>query len=110
MSDYSSDSRRLQALESNVTEIQGQMSELMGMVRQLTQTRAAGAGQHEEESGGTGRGAAHNPSSGAGRVPPIAVTGYGVTARSWKNERHCSGRSYNSQRVHRPQQSCVRTS
>ena len=80
MSDHSSDSRRLQALESNVTEIQGQMSELMGMMRQLTQTRTAGAGQHEEESGGTGRGAAHNPSSGAGRVPPTAVTGYGVTA------------------------------
>ena len=73
MSDHSSDSRRLQALESNVTEIQGKMSELMGMMRQLTQTRTAGAGQHEEESGGTGRGAAHNPSSGAGRVPPTAV-------------------------------------
>ena len=80
MSDYSSDSRRLQTLESSVTEIQGQMSELMGMMRQLTQTRTAGAGQHEEESGGTGRGAAHNPSSGTGRVPPAAVTGYGVTA------------------------------
>ena len=80
MSDDSSNSRRLQTLESNVTEIQGQMSELMGMMRQLTQTRTAGAGQHEEESGGTGRGAAHNPSSGAGRVPPTAVTGYGVTA------------------------------
>ena len=80
MSDYSRDSRRLQALETNVTEIQGQMSELMSMMRQLTQTRTAGAGQREEESGGTGRGAAHNPSSGAGRVPPTAVTGYGVTA------------------------------
>ena len=56
------------------------MSELMGMMRQLTQTRTAGAGQQEEESGGTGRGAAHNPSSGAGRVPPTAVTGYGGTA------------------------------
>ena len=80
MSDYSSDSRRLQTLESSATEIQGQMSELMGMMRQLTQTRTAGAGQQEEESGGTGRGAAHNPSSGAGRVPPTAVTGYGITA------------------------------
>ena len=80
MSDDSSDSRRLQTLESSVTEIQGQMSELMGMMRQLTQTRTAGAGQQEEESGGTGRGAAHNLSSGAGRVPPTAVTGYGVTA------------------------------
>ena len=79
MSNYS-DSRRLEALESNVTEIQGQMSELMSMVRQLTQTRTAGAGQHEEESGDTGRGAAHNPSSGAGRVPPTAETSYGVTA------------------------------
>ena len=77
MSDYS-DSRRLETLESNVTETQGQMSELMSMMRQLTQTKTAGAGQHEEESGGTGRGAAHNPSSGAGRVPPTAETGYGV--------------------------------
>ena len=50
------------------------------MMRQLTQTRTAGAGQQEEKSGGTGRGAAHNPNSGAGRVPPSAVTGYGVTA------------------------------
>ena len=80
MSDYSSDSRRLQALETNVKEIHGQMGELMNMMRQLTQTRTAGAGQHEEESGGTGRGAARNPRSGAGRVPPTAVTGYGVTA------------------------------
>ena len=80
MSDSSTDSRRLQTLESSVTEIQGQMSELIGMMRQLTQTRTAGAGQQEEESGGTGRGAAHNPNSGAGRVPPSAVTGYGVTA------------------------------
>ena len=80
MSDDSSDSGRLQTLESSVTEIQGQMSELMGMMRQLTQTRTEGAGQQEEESGGTGRGAAHNPNSGAERVPPSAVTGYGVTA------------------------------
>ena len=79
MSNYS-DSRRLEALKSNVTEIQGQMSELMSMMRQLTQTRTAGAGQHEEESGGTGRGAAHNPNSGARRVPPTDETSYGVTA------------------------------
>ena len=79
MSNYS-DSRRLEALESNVAEIQGQMNELMSMMRQLTHIRTAGAGQHEEESGGIGRGAAHNPSSGAGRVPPTAETSYGVTA------------------------------
>ena len=79
MSNYS-DSRRLEALESNVTEIQGQMSEMMSMMRQLTQTRTAGAGQHEEESGGTGKGAAHNPTSGAGRVPPTPEISYGVTA------------------------------
>ena len=79
MSNYS-DSRRLEALESNVTGIQRQLSELMSMMRQLTQTRTAGTGQHEEESGGTGRGGAHNPNSGAGRVPPTAETSYGVTA------------------------------
>ena len=79
MSDCS-DSRRLEALEPNVTEIQGQMSELMSMMRQLTQTRTASAGQHEQESGATGREAAHNPSSGTGRVPPTAETSYGVTA------------------------------
>ena len=78
MSNYS-DSKRLETLESNVTEIQGQMSELMSMMRQLTQTRTAGAGQHEKESGGTEREAVHNPSSGAGRVPPTAETSYGVT-------------------------------
>ena len=79
MSNYSY-SRRLEAFESNVTEIQGQMSEPMSMMRELTQARTAGAGQHEGESGGTERGAAHNPSSGAGRVPPTAETSYGVTA------------------------------
>ena len=56
------------------------MSEPMSMMRQLTQTRTAGFGQREEESGGTGRGAAHNYSGGAGRVPPTADTGYGATA------------------------------
>ena len=52
----------------------------MSMMRQLTQTRIAGVGQQKEESGGTGRGAAHNYSGGAGRVPPTADTGYGATA------------------------------
>ena len=57
------------------------MSELVSMMRQLTQTRTAGSGRREEESGGTGRGAAHNDSGGAaGRVPPTADTGYGATA------------------------------
>ena len=51
----------------------------MSMMRQLTQTRTAGVGQREEESGGTVRGAAHNYSAGAGRVPPTANTGYGAT-------------------------------
>ena len=37
----SNDPQRFEALESNVTE-QGQMSELMKMMRQLTQTRTAG--------------------------------------------------------------------
>ena len=76
----SNDPQRFEALESNVTEKQGQMSELMKMMRQLTQTRTVGFGQREEESGGTGRGAAHNYSGGAGRVPPTADTGYSATA------------------------------
>ena len=52
----------------------------MSMMRQLTQTRTASFGQQEEESGGTGRGAAHNHSGGAGRVPPTADRGHGTTA------------------------------
>ena len=55
------------------------MSELMSMMRQLTQTRTADVGQREEESGGTGRGAAHNYSGIAIRVPSIADTSYGAT-------------------------------
>ena len=67
----SNDLQRFEALESNVTEIQGQMSELMSMMRQLTQTRTTGVGQREEESGGTGRGAAHNYSGGAEGCRPL---------------------------------------
>ena len=52
----------------------------MSMMRHLTQTRTASFGQQEEESGGTGRGAAHNHSGGAGRVPPTADREYGATA------------------------------
>ena len=52
----------------------------MSMMRQLTQTRTAGFGQQEEESGSTGRGAAHNHSGGAGRVPSTADGGHGATA------------------------------
>ena len=76
----SNEPQRFEALESNVTEIQRQISELMSRVRQLTQTRTAGVGQREEELGGTGRGAAHNYSGGAGRVPPTADTSYGASA------------------------------
>ena len=71
--------QRFEALESNVTEIKGKSSELMSMMRQLTQTRTASFGQ-QEESGGTGRGAAHNHSGGTGRVPPTADRDYGATA------------------------------
>ena len=72
--------QRFEALEPNVTETQGQMNELMSMMRQPTQTRTESFGQQEEESGGTGRGAAHNHSGGAGRVPPTADRGHGATA------------------------------
>ena len=76
----SNDPQRFEALESNVTEIQVQMSELMSMMCQLTQTRTASFGQEEEESGGIGRGAAHNHSGGTGRVPPTSDRGHGATA------------------------------
>ena len=76
----SNDPRRFETLESSVTDIQGKMSEVMSMMRQLTQTRTADVGQREEESGCPGRGAAHNYSGGAGRGPPTADTGYGATA------------------------------
>ena len=76
----SNDPQRFEALESNVTEIQGQMNELKSMMRQLTQTRTASFGQREEESDGTGRGSAHNYSGGAGRVLPTADRGYRATA------------------------------
>ena len=79
MSD-SNDPQRFEALESNVTEIQGKMGELMSMIHQLTQTRTANFGQQEEKSGGTGRGTAHNHSGGAGRVPPTTDRGHGATA------------------------------
>ena len=52
----------------------------MSMMRQLTQIRTASFGQQEEESGGTGRRAAHNHSCGAGRMPPTADRGHGATA------------------------------
>ena len=73
------DLQRFEALESNVTDIRGQMSELISMMLQLTQTRTASFCQ-EEESGGTRRGTAYNHSGGAGRVPPTADRGYGATA------------------------------
>ena len=76
----SNDPPRFEALESNVTKIQGQMSELMSMMRQLTQTRVVGVGQQNKEPGGTGRGAAHNYSGSAGRVSPTADPGYDATA------------------------------
>ena len=80
MSEYSA-SPRLEALESSVSEIQDRMSELVGMLRQLTtETRTAGDGRRGEESGGARRDAAHIYSSGARRGPLTAATGYRVTA------------------------------
>ena len=80
MSQHSA-SPRLEALESSVSEIQERMSELVGMLRQLTtETRTAGDGRRGEESGGARRDAAHIYSSGARRGPLTAATGYRVTA------------------------------
>ena len=80
MSEHSA-SPRLEALESSVSEIQERMSELVGMLRQLTtETRTAGDGRRGEESGGARRDAAHIYSSGARRGPLTATTGYRATA------------------------------
>ena len=80
MSQHST-SPRLEALESSVSEIQERMSELAGMLRQLTtETRTAGDGRRGEESGGARRDAAHIYSSGTRRGPLTAATGYRVTA------------------------------
>ena len=80
MSEHSA-SPRLEALESSVSEIQERMSELVGMLRQLTtETRTVGDGRRGEESGGARRDAAHIYSSGARRGPLTAATGYRVTA------------------------------
>ena len=80
MSQHST-SPRLEALESSVSEIQERMSELVGMLRQLTtETRTAGDGRRGEESGGARRDAAHIYSSGTRRGPLTAATGYRVTA------------------------------
>ena len=80
MSQHSA-SPRLEALESSVSEIQETMSELVGMLRQLTtETRTAGDGRRGEESGGARRDAAHIYSSGTRRGPLTAATGYRVTA------------------------------
>ena len=80
MSEHSA-SPRLEALESSVSEIQERMSELVGMLRQLTtETRTAGDGRRGEDSGGARRDAAHIYSSGARRGPLTAATGYRVTA------------------------------
>ena len=54
----------------------------MDMMSQLLEAKSAGGGQQreKEETGGTGRGVAHNYSGGVGRASPTADTGYGVAA------------------------------
>ena len=47
------------------------MSELMSMMRQLTQTRTASFGQREKESGGTGKGAAHTTAAAPEGCRPL---------------------------------------
>ena len=74
MSD-SSGPHRLEELESKVEK-------MMGMTSQLLEAKFADGGQQreKEETGGTGRGATHNYSGGAGRASPIADRDDGVTA------------------------------
>ena len=63
-------------------ELQSKVERMIDTMSQLLEAKSAGGGQQrvEEESGGTGRGIALNYSGGAGRAPPTADTGYGVTA------------------------------
>ena len=74
MSD-SSGPHRSEGLESRVEKI-------MDMMSQLLEAKSAlgGGRREEEESGGTGRGATHNYSGGAGRRSTTADRGYGVPA------------------------------
>ena len=59
-------SPRLEAMESSVSEIQERMSELVGMLRQLTtETRTAGDGRRGNESGDARRHVADVYSSAA---------------------------------------------
>ena len=66
---------RLEELESKVEKI-------IDIMSQLHKATSAGGCQQkeEEESGGIGRGAAHNYSGGAGRASSITDTGYSFTA------------------------------
>ena len=53
----------------------------MGMMQQLLQAKSADGGQHEEKSGGSGRGDANDDSGDAGRVPcKKGAAGAGVDA------------------------------
>ena len=74
MTDFSGP-HRLEELESKVEK-------MMNIMSQLLEAKSTSGGQQkkEEESRGTGRGAAHNYSGGAGRASPTADTGYGITA------------------------------
>ena len=70
----SSGPHRLEELESKVKKT-------MDMMSQLLEPKSAGGGQQREakESGGVGRGVAHNYSGGAGRASPTVDPDYGVT-------------------------------
>ena len=75
MSD-TSEPHRIEVLESNVEEMKAELShiraqaeKMMGMMHQLLHAKSADGGQHDEESGGSGRGDANDDSGGAGRAP-----------------------------------------
>ena len=72
----SSGPHRLEELESKVETIM----DVIGQLLEAKSARRRSPTREEEESGGTGREAAHNYSGGAGRASPTADTGYGVTA------------------------------
>ena len=70
----SSGPHRLEELKSKVEKTMDTMS-------QLLEDESAGGGKQrdQKESGGTGRGAAHNYNRGAGRASPTADPDHGVT-------------------------------
>ena len=71
-----SEPQRIEVLESYVGEMEVELSHIraqiklrMEMMQQALQAKTADGDQHEDKSGGSGRGDANDDSGGAGRAP-----------------------------------------